>query len=97
MKKALYVFANIVVAVVLGWMLAHFVAGLSYEMPFWLDRAIRAGIGATGATSLDNTDDIETIAIIGIFAACVALVGLALAFFNWLVFRLAARLRASAR
>ena len=91
MKKALYIFANVLVALVGGWWLAQFVASLPYEMPSWLDSGIRAGIRLTGASQLDNTDDIETIAIILAILACSALVGVVLAIATWLGCRLIAR------
>ncbi|RKE35083.1 hypothetical protein B0G76_1131 [Paraburkholderia sp. BL23I1N1] len=86
MKRAVFVLANIAVAIVGGWWLAQFVATLPYEMPQWLDSAIRAGIRITGSVQFDNTDDIETIAAIMLFVACSALVGLVLAGIN-LAFR----------
>jgi hypothetical protein len=85
MKKAAFVLANIAVAIVGGWWLAQFVATLPFEMPQWLDSAIRAGIRITGSVQLDNTDDIETIAAIVCFVACSVLVGLALVGINLVV------------
>ncbi|MGG1944849.1 hypothetical protein AB1286_08570 [Trinickia sp. NRRL B-1857] len=82
MKKAAYILANILVALVGGWWLAQLVGTLPYEMPSWLDSAIRGGIRFTGSAQLDNTDDIETIAIIVTFLACSALVGVLLALAN---------------
>jgi putative effector of murein hydrolase len=82
MKKAVYILANIVVALIGGWWLAQFVGTLPYEMPSWLDSAIRGGIRLTGSAQFDNTDDIETIAIIVTFLACSALVGVLLALAN---------------
>lgn len=93
MKKAAFVLANIAVAIVGGWWLAQFVATLPYEMPQWLDSAIRAGIRITGSVQLDNTDDIETIAAIVFFVVCVALVGFVLAGINVAVRRCLVRRR----
>lgn len=93
MKKALYVFANVVVALVGGWWLAQWVSTLPYEMPSWLEDGIRGGIRLAGSRSLDNTDDIETIAILVAIVACSALVGVVLALANWLGRRLIARRR----
>ncbi|MFM0642409.1 hypothetical protein PQQ63_37650 [Paraburkholderia metrosideri] len=96
MKKAAFVLANIVVAIAGGWWLAQFIATLPYEMPQWLDSAIRAGIRNTGSSQLDNTDDIETLAAIVFFVACSALVGLVLVGINLTVRHwLARRRRAS--
>ena len=91
MKKAAYILANILVALVGGWWLAQFVGTLPYEMPSWLDSAIRGGIRLTGSAQLDNTDDIETIAIIVIFLACSALVGALLAIANFAGCRILSR------
>ncbi len=84
MKKALYVFANVVAAVVGGWWVAQRFSTLPYEMPSWLEDGIRWGIRLTGRGSLDNTDDIETIAILVAIVACPVLVGIVLALVNWL-------------
>ena len=93
MKKAVYILANIVVAFIGGWWLAHFVGMLPYEMPSWLDSAIRGGIRLAGSASLDNTDDIETIAIIVTFLACSAVVGVLLALANFAGRRMFSRRR----
>ena len=82
MKKAAYILANVLAALIGGWWLGQFVGTLPYEMPPWLDSAIRLGIRLMGSTQLDNTDDIETIAIIVIFVLCSALVGALLALAN---------------
>ncbi|WP_116135961.1 hypothetical protein [Trinickia diaoshuihuensis] len=79
MKKAAYILANVLVALVGGWWLAHVVGTLPYEMPSWLDSAIRGGIRLSGSAQLDNTDDIETIAALLIFVACTAFIGVLLA------------------
>lgn len=82
MKKAAYILVNVLVALIGGWWLAQFIGTLPYEMPSWLDSAIRGGIRLTGSAQLDNTDDIETTAIIVIFLACSALIGILLALAN---------------
>lgn len=83
--------ANILVALVGGWWLAQFIGTLPYEMPSWLDSAIRGSIRLTGSAQLDNTDDIETIAIIVTFLACSALVGAMLALANFVGCRILSR------
>jgi len=93
MKKAAYIVANILVALVGGWWLAYFVGTLPYEMPSWLDSAIRGGIRLTGSAQLDNTDDIEAIAIIVTFLACAALASVLLALANLAGCRMLSRRR----
>ncbi|NML33574.1 hypothetical protein [Paraburkholderia antibiotica] len=93
MKKALYVLANVALALVGGWWLAQWVSTLPYEMPSWLEDGIRGSIRLAGNRSLDNTDDIETIAILVAIVVCTALVGVVLALANWLGRQLIARRR----
>lgn len=76
MKKALAIFAKVVITLVGGWMLAGVVSSLPHEMPEFLDASIRFVLRVTGNYGLANPDDMEVLATLVILVASVILVGI---------------------
>lgn len=91
MKKVARIAAYVVVVLVLGDLLARYIAALPYELSPLTD-SIRFFLRAFGLTQLDNPDDIETLALVVILLASVLIVWFVL----WLVIRSARALRAHA-
>jgi hypothetical protein len=91
MKRAALVIARVVLAIVLGDLLARYIASLPYEMSPLTD-SIRFALRAFGQTQLDNPDDIETLALVVILLASIGVAALAV----WLATRGLRALRARA-
>lgn len=71
MKRLARVAVYVVVTVVLGDLLARYIAGLPYEMTPLTD-AIQSVLRALGLRQLDNVDDMETLTLIFILLASIA-------------------------
>ncbi|MFP6561186.1 hypothetical protein WJ542_23190 [Paraburkholderia sp. B3] len=65
LRRAAYLIAFIAASVVGGWWIGKALSSFSFEMPYWLDVTIRAGMHLTGMHDPLNPEDIETI---GLFA-----------------------------
>lgn len=79
MRIARYI-ANVAATLVLGGLLARYVANLPVEWP-WLTGSILFVLHALGIHAYDNPDDMFDLAGVVIFFACLLVVGLAV----WLV------------
>jgi hypothetical protein len=77
MKRFAHIALYAVATVVLGDLLARYIAGLPYEMAPLTD-SIRFVLGAVGLKRLDNVDDLETLALIFILLASIVATGLIL-------------------
>jgi hypothetical protein len=53
-----------------GWGLGAFISRFSFEMPYWLDVTIRAGMHIAGVPEPLDPDDIETIGLFCLLLAC---------------------------
>ncbi|MFL9898567.1 hypothetical protein PQR71_10415 [Paraburkholderia fungorum] len=76
MKKIAHVAVYVVVVIVLGDLLARYIAALPYELSPLTD-SIRFVLRTAGLSQLDNPDDIETLALAVILLVsfiCVSLV-----------------------
>jgi hypothetical protein len=82
MKKSAHIALYVVVAVVLGDMLARYIAGLPYEV-IPLTDSIEFVLRVLGFKQLDNVDDMETVTLIFILLASIA----ATAVVIWLAIR----------
>lgn len=91
MKKVARIATYVVVVLVLGDLLARYIATLPYELSPLTD-SIRFFLRTFGLKQLDNPDDMETLALAVILLASVLIVWFVL----WLVIRSARALRAHA-
>ncbi|WP_406869741.1 hypothetical protein [Paraburkholderia fungorum] len=82
MKKSAHIALCVVVAVVLGDLLARYIAGLPYEMTPLTD-LIEFVLRVLGFKQLDNVDDMETVTLIFILLASIV----ATAVVIWLAIR----------
>jgi hypothetical protein len=89
MKKIARVAVYVVMVIVLGDLLARYVAALPYELSPLTD-SIRFVLRTVRVSQLDNSDDIETLALAAILIASFIFVSLVL----WLVIRSTRGLRA---
>jgi hypothetical protein len=82
MKKSAHIALYVVVAVVLGDLLARYIAGLPYEMTPLTD-SIEFVLRVLGFKQLDNVDDMEMVTLIFILLASIV----ATAVVIWLAIR----------
>ncbi|MGQ7934684.1 hypothetical protein [Paraburkholderia sp. D1E] len=82
MKRFARITLFVVATVVLGDLLARYVAGLPYEMTPLTD-SIQFVLRAVGLNRLDNVDDMETLTLVFILLASIVAVALIL----WLAIR----------
>jgi hypothetical protein len=73
--KGLIAFANVTITLIGGWFLSHVIEFWPYNMPDFLDVAIRAVLKVTGHEELANTDDIEKLAILLFLIVSILFVG----------------------
>jgi hypothetical protein len=66
---------NVMVTLVMGTLLARYVANLPVEWP-WLTGSIRFVLGLFNVHAYDNPDDMFDLASVVIFFVCVIIVGL---------------------
>lgn len=77
MKRFARMVLYVVATVVLGDLLARYIAGLPYEM-LPLTDSIQSVLRAVGLNRLDNVDDLETLALVFILLASIVATGLIL-------------------
>ncbi|MFM0009681.1 hypothetical protein PQR46_07435 [Paraburkholderia sediminicola] len=82
MKRFARIVLYLVATVVLGDLLARYIAGLPYEMTPLTD-SIQFVLHAVGLKRLDNVDDMETLALVFILLASIVAVAVVL----WLAIR----------
>lgn len=82
MKKSAHIALHVVVAVVLGDLLARYIAGLPYEMTPLTD-SIEFVLRVLGFKQLDNVDDMEAVTLIFILLTSIV----ATAVVIWLAIR----------
>jgi hypothetical protein len=72
-RRVAYTITFIAASVIGGWWLGKTLSSFSFEMPYWLDVTIRAGMHLAGAPDPLDPEDIETFGLLSLwFACCVA-------------------------
>ncbi|SEJ41175.1 hypothetical protein [Paraburkholderia diazotrophica] len=82
LRRVAYSLAFAAASVIGGWWLGKAISSFSFEMPYWLDVMIRAGMRLAGAPDPLEPEDIETFGLMALWLACcivvAALLGIAL-------------------
>jgi hypothetical protein len=81
------VIAYIAASIVGGWGLGKTFSALEFEIPFWLDVTIRAGMHMAGARDPLDPEDIETFGLFTLWLAYSLLVAVVLGIVLFLVRR----------
>jgi ABC-type multidrug transport system fused ATPase/permease subunit len=68
-RRAVSLIAFITASVVGGWWMGKALSSFSFEIPYWLDVAIRAGMHLAGIPDPLDPEDIETIGLFALWLA----------------------------